>query len=59
MWFAALGHYKENPWLVNLAYHLLYNVEPGTQFRLLRNPRDVINRFSVSVGSDGNQSIPG
>jgi hypothetical protein len=27
MWFAALGHYKDNPWLLSLVYHLLFNVD--------------------------------
>lgn len=29
MWFAALGHYNHNPWLVNLAYKLLVGEKDG------------------------------
>ena len=29
MWFAALGHYTDNPWLVNLVYKLLVGEKDG------------------------------
>ena len=29
MWFAALGGYQGNPWLVNLIYRLLTGQEEG------------------------------
>jgi len=29
MWFAALGHYKNNPWLVHLVYKLLIGERDG------------------------------
>ena len=29
MWFAALGSYQHNPWLLNLVYRLLMNERDG------------------------------
>ena len=33
MWFAALGRYESNPWLVNLVYKLLIGDKEGTYVR--------------------------
>ena len=33
MWFAALGSYEHNPWLVHLVYRLLIGQKEGTHLR--------------------------
>jgi hypothetical protein len=37
MWFAALGSYEHNPWLVNLIYRLLLGEKDGNHFNRVMN----------------------
>jgi len=43
MWFAALGHYQHNPWLIHLIYKLLQGCEPVV---------DLIDESKIANGDD-------
>lgn len=70
MWFAALGSYESNPWLVHLAYKILQGCEPVINLLdepLLKSHQEYVSSLSMKlysydftrINTKWNQRIPG
>mmetsp|Transcript_8643 Transcript_8643/g.12947 ORF Transcript_8643/g.12947 Transcript_8643/m.12947 type:complete len:677 (+) Transcript_8643:78-2108(+) len=70
MWFAALGSYQHNPWLINLISRLLDGCKPVAQLldepklasgddKLLAIRANLYNYDFTRIDSEWNQRIPG
>lgn len=54
MWFAALGTYENNPWLVHMAYKILQGCEPVLNLLdepMLKSPEESISSLSMKLYS--------
>lgn len=55
MWFAALGSYQNNPWLVHLVYRLLIGQREGESMYTLVLCKDIDGQYCAysSASADG------
>jgi hypothetical protein len=70
IWFAALGRYENNPWLVHMVYKILQGCEPVLNLLdepLLKNHQEFVSSLSIKlysydftrINTNWNQRIPG